>query len=434
MSNSYRDRLQPAIGLTSPGPAGDGSGGTTFTASYIGDDPAYTKRVQRTAYPMMDGETADDLGLDSPDYSFTIYFDGPDNDRETKRFLDTMKERGPWTVAHPVLGVLQLQPLKIVPHIQPLTSGNVTAIDIDWMEPVADVPASPDAAAAVQQYADELAAEQLAFMQGAESKFGTLSERKSFSEQIRAGVAKITDSVNNVNKKFTAIQRQINSLTNQATRDIASLSGAAIQLVKTPGLMAGSLSAQVHSFGNLGRNILKELPAAAIESYNGTTSVFRTNDLNRTMACELMVSAVTIAAAQTVISTRPESRKEALTAAAGFARFVDDTQDALDGVAEYSRNNTLGDQYFTRQGTAEATAALKGAVIKYLMSLMWDLSALRIVTLDRDRSPLEVAITEYAAQSDTEADERYAFLIKSNSLSGLKVMLLNRGDRIKIYA
>ena len=123
----YRDRLRPNIQLTSPD-------GNVFTALWRGNPRAQSKKVGIFNFPKVDGSITQDLGVSSATYTLSISFEGPDNDLTSDQFFTALKERGVWEIIHPVHGLKKLQPLSFTPSDDPVTSGNITDIETEWIE------------------------------------------------------------------------------------------------------------------------------------------------------------------------------------------------------------------------------------------------------------------------------------------------------------
>jgi hypothetical protein len=258
---SWKDRLRPGIVLVSPG-------GASFTAKWRGDDITIEKRVSRHAHPDQDFETAQDLGLQSPDFPLTFYFDGSDHDLIARRFAECMAERGGWTVNHPVYGTRRLQPVKITVKAHPAESGNVTEISGDWFEPADPGEAPPDAASAVEAACAGLAKAAQKDVERAAELVKKHAALRAAAKTFKDGYKSVKQLVHTANKRITGIIGTINDLSNQAALEIASLSGAVIQLMESPGLVLDNCASRVSTFVSLGKRIITDLPAAAAFSLN----------------------------------------------------------------------------------------------------------------------------------------------------------------------
>ena len=262
---SWLERLRKEITFRSPS-------GLTFRALWRGDEISGEKRLGRFAYPNVDKEVIQDLGMNSRYVPFTIYFDGVDNDKNSRQFEAALFERGIWQVTHPVDGLLALQLVSYKRLVEPVENGNITTFETEWIEPAenevavsVDDPAS-SIEAAVYDVNEATSIDLLAIEQN------TAAQTAAVANTARQGMRAVGGMIQNVNSRVDSIQAQINELLNQKYLDIASVSGAVIALVETPALMLGSLSSKITMFVNLGRRIINDLPQALSFSLSVTNS------------------------------------------------------------------------------------------------------------------------------------------------------------------
>jgi prophage DNA circulation protein len=119
---SWLDRLRSDIELTSPS-------GAVFNPLWIGDDISMAKKLGIFEYPKVLGAVVQDMDVGATSYPLSLFFEGPDNDLEAADFFKACKERGPWTVIHPVDGTLILNLVNISKKVRPVESGNLTQVD-----------------------------------------------------------------------------------------------------------------------------------------------------------------------------------------------------------------------------------------------------------------------------------------------------------------
>jgi prophage DNA circulation protein len=456
---SWKDRLRPGITLASPL-------GASFSAKWRGDDITFQKRVNRAAHPDQDGDSSQDLGLNSPDTPLTFFFDGPDHDTEALRFSRALAERGVWRVTHPVYGLMLLQPVKITLRVLPVDSCNVTMVLGEWFQPIPDAsavaaagvpfpsvfsaasgaagaPASryrpaaasrsalassagrvSDPAAAVEAAVEALSDAALSDAAQITPKAAASAvAAQSASWQIRKGLDAVKTILRSANARITAIMGTINDLTMQPYLDIAAVSGAVIQLAESPGLVLGSVAARVSMFVRLGRRIITDLPAAVGFSAARAAAA---------LTGELWINAVTAGLGKTVTGGRPETRAEALSALSQYRAFAAESRDALDALSKASAASPIEAQYFPRASSAEAVLTLNAAVARYIMGIAFDLKTEKRITLERPTSPLLLAVKEYNCPA-SEADYYFDLLRRSNNLHGKELLLLDRQREIVIY-
>jgi prophage DNA circulation protein len=418
---SWQDRLRPSIILTSPS-------GQRFEAHWAGGEASLSKRVNRVSHPDQDGETVQDLGANSWDIPITLFFDGPDCDLRAREFSDALVEKGIWSVVHPVAGLLRLIPVKVSIALNPIESGNVVEISGEWFSPAEDdAPPAPDAGAAVEAAVEDLAEKaredagritrQIYAPEAAASLRGAV-------RQIRRGLNDIKGLLRSANARVTAIMGTINDLTLRDYLDIASLSGAVIQLCESPGLFAGGVASRVSMFVKLGNRIIADLPAAV---------TFSAGQIAAALTGELWINAVACGMGATVTDGLPETRAEAVSALRQFRDFSTQATAALDALARASAANAIEDQYFPRALSAESILTLNAAVSRYLLGVAFDLKTEKRIALERPTSPMLLAIREYGA-SAANADYYFDLLARSNDLHGKELLLLPANKEVVIYA
>jgi hypothetical protein len=215
----------------------------------------------------------------------------------------------------------------------------------------------------------------------------------------------------------------INDLITSAILDEASLSGALIQLMESPGLFLGNLAARVQQFTRLGRQIIADLPAAAS---------FSSSQIAAAMTGELWLNAITTGIGTAIASGSPETREEVMAVLSLYESFTLSTQAALDTLGAATAGNPIETQYFPRAASAEAVLALSAAVNRYLLTAMLDLKSERRITLDRPRVPAEIVINEMGANSGS-FDTLFADFCRWNSLHARRILLLNAGEEVILY-
>jgi prophage DNA circulation protein len=417
---AWTDRLRPEITFISPEKH-------TFKALWRGNDISAEKRLGRHAYPGLNWEVIQDMGMNSTDVPLTIYFDGPDNDRKAWDFEAALYESGVWTVIHPVRGLLRLQLVSYKLAIEPVESGNVTVCETEWVEPAEDeeVAAITDPAAEVEAAVE--AVNKFTFQDLKAMVQKAVSQTKRIADDVKTGVMKVKSAARGImyapDKMINAIQSQINELSNEAYMDMASVAGAVINLIQAPGLMLGSVSSKIAMFANLGRRIMVGLPNAA---------TYSANQVNAALTGQLFLNAITAGMGKAIISDAPETRREALSVLAEYRKFAAEAQAALDEAAELTADNRIERQFIARASSGEAVATLNAAVARYLMRSLYDLKIERRLVLDRPRAPLEIAITEYKASGE-QADYYYEMFCRTNGLHCKDLLLLQTGREVVIY-
>jgi prophage DNA circulation protein len=412
---SWKDRVRGKIIFQSPG-------GTRFEAKWAGDDVTLQKRVARHAFPDVDHETAQDLGLQSPDFPLTFYFDDPDHDKTAREFADCVAERGAWQVVHPIIGPLALQPVKITFAVRPVENAGITEISGDWFMPADEPAAIADIAAGVQTAVQKTT--EAALEEAVQMPLDNAAKLKNAAEQFKKGYQAAKKAIRTVNERVNGITNTINDLANAATLEVAAISGAVIQLLQSPGLFLGNCAARIRQFAVLGKQIITDLPAAA---------TFSVNQIAAAMTGELWLTAIAAGMGTAILEQPPATRAEALSALRQYQSFIREARATLDALAKASAGNMITEQYIPGPASTEALLRLRAAVTRYLISSVYDLSAERRIALDRPRSPLEIVVTEMGANAGN-VDELFAKFCSWNNLGDRKILLLDALEEVIIYA
>jgi prophage DNA circulation protein len=422
---TWQDRVRTEIKLTSPK-------GTVFTTAWKGDDISVSKRVGRFSYPGIDKEVAQDMGLNSREFPITLYFSGDDNDKTARSFESKLSESGVWTVVHPTEGTLHLQPLSCVRSTKPVESGSITVVKTNWMEPADDgaVVSSADLAYAVESSVSDV---NTAVAESADTNIiqDTVSEVKSIYNTVKTSFNKIKNIITETNADINAVERNINEVITSAKIDILSVIGGIAQIIESPSAIAGSLENAVDSAVG---SVMSSLSALGDSIISGTTysSGYSTYDKNKSAVTEAVLDIVQAGMATAVISDLPETREQALVILNLYADFVDKVNVFSDSAKTASAAKNFYSQYFGLTGADSSLKTMHKTVAKYLMSVTFDLKTERKIILAHVRSPLEIAITEYGATSET-CDYYYNLFCTSNKLYGDEQLLLKTGREVIIY-
>ena len=430
---AWTDRLRKTIKFISPS-------GLEFTPLWKGNEISAKKRLGRHAYPNLDNEVVQDLGMESRDYPLTVYFDGPDNDKDAWAFGKALCEPETWKVTHPVYGLLFLQLVSFKFKPEPVDSGNVTVFETAWIEPASneEIKPEPDPAAEVEAAVE--AVKEGTLKDSAAITQDGISKANAAANGLKQGLNAVKCTIQSANARINTLQAQINDFATTAYLDIASIAGGVIELLEAPDLMAKSVSSKIALFSNLGKKIMSNMPHA--DSANTTGHEIapnmpgslsnKTGQKNLALAGQLFLNAITVGLAKSVISNLPESRREALATLNEFQRFSREAEEALDKSAALTAEERIEDQFVPRASSGEAIATLNTAVVRYVMRALFDLKIERRMVLDRPRAPLEIAITEYKATGES-ADYYFDLFCRTNDLHKLDVLLLPAGREVVIY-
>lgn len=418
---SYRDRLRTNIQMTSPD-------GTVFTALWRGNDRTQAKKVGVFNFPRVDGSIVQDLGVSSATYTLSISFDGPDNDLTADQFFTALSERGVWEVIHPVHGLKKLQPLTFTPADRPVTSGNVTDVETEWIEPLdlAVVPSAPELqsiVAAQIETVNDVSASQLddnSFQETAAEVSGFRGAVLDVVANVEAYLESISDFAADITAEIEAIKRDIDAVLAVVPMDIIAVAGQLQELIQLPARAIQDVQARLDAYKNfaIGAGLLSpETP--------GTPSY------NRVAVQELALTAAVGAVADISSTGTLLSRTEAVGVIEDVLTLFNDITDNLDASQVLFEGSSIDTQYFSQSQSYSVAARLSALTVAYLLRAGFDLKVEKRFVLVQSRNPVMVTIEEYGSLGD--ADINLDLFLDSNKIQGDEHLLMPAGRELVVY-
>lgn len=418
---TWLDRLAPVIKFTSPE-------GNVFDALWRGNARSMEKKLGIFEFPKVKGLKIQDLDVGGVSYPLTFYFEGPDNDQEENRFFNSCKERGLWVVIHPVLGLLSLQLVRVSSAIQPVTSGNVTEIQTEWLEPKESaVGASlPALAEVINEQAKNTNISSFSqfvnnITQDAENFAKELkTETNKLTAVITSGLKSLTDPVASLNASIASIQRSIQDVITQSTIDTTALGGQIQQLVQLPLLATTDIQQRLTAYSGMIANVFDLLPSGNSEENKNTVSLQ-----------EIALTSSLVALSQIGASGTLSTRSQVVETIDTISELFNNITNNLDNVQELFQTQTINKQYFSQTESFANSAFIISSVFQYLQLSSFDLAVERKFILEGPRNPAEIAITEYGGLG--ENDSNIDLFISSNKLQGNDILILPAGREVVIY-
>jgi len=419
---NWSSRLRAQITLEAPD-------GARFTAFWQGDEVELPKQIAQFNLPLFDGTIVQDLGSRGLAIPLTLYFEGDDHDREALAFLRALKQRGSWTVSHPVYGGFSLQPISARLAVEPVSSANLTKVESSWIEP-----AAADLAASTAELGAQISVQVDAVNQIAASQFETaldLSDPEGAAaameagtrclSQIKAGkLQALIKRATDLQATFTSYYEQAQAAFTSTPMDVLNAAGQSQAILLLPALVSGDLTAKTAALGDFAERILDTLiPSSDVSARNGAA------------VGEMFLSGALSGAAASVATSVPETREQAVQAVYDLGALLRSITAGLDAMQSASAGNAAAEQYFSQGGTFAALARLIGLAAAYLLRLIFDLKVAKRFTLDRPRAPIEITISEYGdlGPSDSYLD----LFIASNHLRSDEIILLQAGREVVVY-
>lgn len=418
---SWRERVQGSIELTSPD-------GAVFSAKWEGNTRSVQKKLGIFTYPKFDGTVIQDLGLAGTRYPLRISFDGPDNDLESSRFFEAFSARGLWQVQHPTKGLLSLQPVSVTENIDPIESGSITVFDTEWLEPVppSSVISTTQLAALIRSQSrniDDVALSQV-----------TTGAKQQTIEQIDAiknttemtlsvydkTIAALLETSGDLAAEAAAIRRGIADTLDTTPLDLTVLGGQIQAVVRTPSKVTGDMLQVLKPFADFIDQISILPDQEADQNY-----------LNLLAIRELFLTSANSAMALVSTSSMLDTRAQALEASELLSLEFQTLTDALDGAQVEFETLRIDQQYFSQSISFVESAQITAGATRYLLEASFDLAIEKRFTLNRERAPIEITITEYGELGNE--DSNFDLFIASNQLKNNDILLLQAGREVVVY-
>jgi hypothetical protein len=421
---AWQDRISPVIKMISPNKQ-------TFEAKWAGSNRQVEKKIGQFNYPKFQGTITQDLDVVSTIFPMTIYFDGRDHDKEANSFLDAFKQNGQWEVIHPlsVIGQIVLQPVSIEIIDDPIRSANVTAINIEWIEP-----ANIDITLTSDFLSTSILDDALEAVEAAADTFAEIRQTAFAPIQaVRNVIDKTTTIVNTATGTLSQTVAEINAEVNQITRSINDLLDATIlapleiansiyQLTNIPSLVSDNFQARYEFY----KDAIDELLDLSI-----TENQINESGYNTVKAQEMSLSMQAITIATITATSEFKTRSETVDAIQKVIEVANDIIENLDTQQEYFENNDIDEQYFILSSSYNDILKITSKALKLLTLTTFDLQTEKRFTLVKDRSPVEITVTEYGTLGPE--DENLELFINSNKLQNLKTMLIPAGTEVVVY-
>lgn len=411
--------------------------GAVFEAKWIKSPRRGAKKLGAFDYPEINGTVYQDQGLASLGWPLQFFFDGPDHDKESDRFVKATGEDGPWAVTHPIYGPRGLQLMSWEEMVDPTNSGNIRGFETEWVEGIDPsslkttaemlnlvglLDVSVDISSA-QQFSDGLG------VLGSLNIASITSAMNKVTTAVDTALGPLTNSVAAIQKEMLAIQRGIQDVLHSGIIKPLSLAGQIQNLIKTPLRAITDVKSRLNSYADLAAELFLIQPAK-----DGS----ETNQQGRNVALVQQTSLLATVGANALICATPvetsglKSQKDAISTAeqinGQYLAMVSNMEESQEVFDETS----FADQHFSQEQSYYDSLMETAQAMEYLMASSFDLKKERIITLQKGTTPIEIATIEYGGLGPN--DENLDLFLESNDLHGEDILFLMAGRTVKIYA
>ncbi len=418
---SWIDRLAENIILTSPD-------GTKFTAFWRKSNRKSEKTLGVFKFPGYTGAKIQDLLVGATQIEMSIFFDGEDNDIDAASFFAARKEKGEWTIYHPVHGSVSWYLVSMEEVTDPTDSGNVTEIKTVWLDADADdLPQTDIEITLLLKSQAEQVRYAVYYQVGNVADTSLLAKIAAFVSKVKSAVSMAKAAFEFITNLDEIVKAEINSIISAVTSTVASFASGII----------GTLTSQLQSVIALPMSIVSDVigVVSAVDSVIDFVTDFFDDDDEVTVntACvQEAVAATGLSAIADVIANNDlSSRDEAIYLIDEVTEFwntivtqLDDNQTAIAASDEVVNEGLAQTGFVSMSETYNDMVYLVTLIQAALLSRAFDLAASKTITLRKHRAPIEIALTE-----DVELDD----LIDTNGLKGKDILLLSPGTEVTIY-
>jgi hypothetical protein len=329
---------------------------------------------------------------------------------------------------HPVHGLKKLQPISFAPADEPVTSGNVTDINTEWIEPLelAVIPSASELQGAVANQINEVnetASDQLdtsVFQKTA----AEIAEFRTAALDVVANVESHLEGISKISATITAemeaIKRDIDAVLAIVPLDVVAVAGQIQALVQLPARAIQDTQARLDAYQNFAAGIGLISPETP-----GTPSY------NRVAIQETALTASFAAVADVSSTGVLQSRAESVGVIETVQALFKDATDALDATQELFEGASIDKQYFSQSQSYSDSALLIAQTVTYLLRAAFDLKVEKRFVLDRARNPVMVCIEEYGDLGD--GDVNLDFFNDTNKIEEGEFSLMPKGRELVVY-
>lgn len=217
----------------------------------------------------------------------------------------------------------------------------------------------------------------------------------------------------------SSIRRGISDSLNMSPIDLTVLGGQIQSIMSLPAKISGDVLSAIRPVKYFIDKMIALPDNVADQTYLNVVAI---RELFLTSANSSIAVSSTIGS----VSTRSESVEVSLTASNEFKEITD----FLDSDQELFSNNIIEKQYFSQSSSFIESTILTAMAIRYLNKQSFDLAVEKVIVLDRERSPIEIAISEYG---DDDIERSIELFIRSNKITGNDIIVIPAGREVSIY-
>lgn len=415
---SYQDRLQTLEYVSPKGNSFELEYDETLTRSRA-------KKLSVTEFPGQSRASVQDLGVENWAISITCFIQGENYDQKADAFADALledsRENGPGLLTHPRWGSIDVITASFEQSEDIVNGAGLATFSITFQEYHEDANDWPDSTDDLLGQIESFADSALSLSKTALATV-TLSGATQFSAAFTRMKSRITTAAinfGNLGARFLANDANLFAATQEAQSDLtrkidtylqnpSQLIEALTNLYSAPAPARAALTEKTEAYRDAISDLVDQ--ATATEFTEGEGAIHYAQ-----------VTAGAIASARTVENGSLRTREDAVSALEYF-------------ISIRSLINSYYSTIETESGVSTEFEILKtanGALVAAKKQILRDslnLPAERVITLDREVTPIQLSYEEYGTY--IRADE----IIEYNNLSGNEIFMIPRGRKIRLVA
>lgn len=377
------------------------------------------KKTTAFNFPDADGTYIQDSGHTGRRYPLRIFFWGNDYDLKAAAFEEMLLQRGTFELDHPAYGVTDVVPFGTIKQRDDLkTAANQAIVEVTFWEtigliyPTAESDGADEALSAVDEYNQQF---------DDNINLTSAVETASFKNSYDVFLKKAKSALQNIADGQSDVQKQFDALDKSITNGLDILVAKPLLLVFQTKLM---LQSPARALVNIN---------ARLEAYKNLADSFTTGDksihtkgndnrpANDFAASDVFVSTSVTGSIISVINNEYVTKTEAIEAAESVIAQFDAAVVWRDDNFKSLEEIDIGGSYQKLQDAVALTAG-------YLVELSFSLKQERRITLDRNRTIIDLVGELYGS-----IDDQLDFFINSNELTGSEILELPKGREIVYY-
>ena len=387
------------------------------TFLYVDLKRTINKRTTDFQFNGINGKFIQDRGHDGGEFPLACYFSGEDHDQLATNFESILIESGRGVLEHPLYGTFDVVPVGSIQRTNAMVTGaNESIVSVTFSTTLADAYPLPtfstrNAIDRVLKNFDIASAAEfdsalpLKGATGQSQLLSTVTDAVAIAGQT---IGKLSESTAEQRRAFEDQQRLINNSLDTLVGQPLNLAQQLVNLIKSPAIAATSFTSRIAGY------------AAFAERLFGKPLRYPNDLYVNNLLTLAAVNASVLAANTTTFSNRREAQEAARNMIA-LNEAVNSYNDNNFADAEFP-NVDEGGAY---QSNQNAVAGSSGQLVEQ----SFDLRVERIVTLERERSPVDVC----AQYVKSLTDEALQTFLDNNLIGGDEMFLLPRGRRIVYY-